>query len=224
MPLELIFPEVDFSGVRGVMLDLDNTLYAYNPVHQHALDMCADRFAFDFGSISKAEFKICYRAHRDQVTKRLAPQGACRSRLLAFQGVFEELGIRKGWLLAKEYADLYWASFIRKMEIDPGAQRFLDACVESSVPICLVTDMEVDIQVLKLQRLGLEDRIDFVVSSHETGKEKPDAVIFAAAFDKLRKLVPDLKVGECIMIGDSEEKDIGGAQHFGVEGYLVQCK
>ena len=35
----LIFPEINLIGVKGVLLDIDNTIYHYRSCHNYALDI-----------------------------------------------------------------------------------------------------------------------------------------------------------------------------------------
>ena len=36
---KLIFPEINLSGVKGVLLDIDNTIYHYESCHNYALNI-----------------------------------------------------------------------------------------------------------------------------------------------------------------------------------------
>ena len=220
---ELRFPYIDLTHVDAVMLDLDNCLYPYEPTHSMALAACFTLFEKEFPRhLQQDAFNTLYRHCRTQVTERLRPQGCCRSRLLAFQQLFETLKIPQAWLHAKHYADHYWNTFVERMEPLPEAVAFVQRCREANIPICIVSDMEMAIQVRKLIKLGVEDAIEFMVTSEETGEEKPSAAIFECAWKKLTSKLHSLQKGHCIMVGDSMEKDVVGAQNFGVRGYWVE--
>lgn len=214
------FANLSLQGIRAVMLDLDNTLYAYEPAHRTALHACWTRFAAHYpGTLEEAAFHALYRQYRSAVTQRLAPQGCCRSRLLAFQGLFETLGL--GWRPAYDFAEQYWASFIAAMTPTRGASAFLGQCQAASIPICLVSDMESGIQMRKLERLNMAASIDFLVTSEEAGAEKPHPAIFARAWEKLSAHLPGLEKNACLMIGDDTKKDIEGARSFGIQAYQI---
>lgn len=75
----------------------------------------------------------------------------------------------------------------------------------------IVTNGPRDVQRAKLQHLGLGPWIDFVVVSDEFGYAKPDPAIFHEAL-RLAGATPD----EAVVIGDSPEFDIAGAQQTGI--------
>ena len=59
-----------------------------------------------------------------------------------------------------------------------------------------------------------------------TGKQvlrfgKPDEAMFAFAFERARKALPDLHRSEVLMVGDTLETDIAGANKFGIDTALV---
>jgi len=215
MDLKIIFPNIDLKDVKAILIDLDNTLYQYEPCHQHALLNCFKNFS-EF-KISFQDFAELYKKHRDQVTKLLLPQGACRSRFFAFLHLFEELKSSQSYVKALHLDKIYWDSFISVMKPDDNARNFLDTCKSKDLPICVVTDMLATIQVRKIQKLRLENIVDFLVTSEEVGSEKPSSIIFETALKKL-----NLTKDDVVMIGDDKEKDVFGARKFGITSYQVQ--
>lgn len=213
----LIFPDIDLTGIQGVLIDIDNTLYPYEPAHAMALKMCYDTFVADFSSLISFEtFNQKYREKRNQVTERLAPHGACRSRLFAFQALFEGMKLKQAFNNSLTYETLYWQNLIKNMSLDIGASHFLNRCKKRNLPVCVVSDMQAHFQIQKLQTLGIDHLIDYLVTSEEVGVEKPARKIFIEALNKLG-LLPE----NVIMIGDNEEKDILGAQALGIRTFKV---
>ena len=210
------FEAIPLRDVRGVLIDLDNTLYPYEPAHQKAL-----RAAYEHTPVAMAweVFATRYREARDHVTAALKPQGACRSRLLAFQFLCESWGVAAAFQKADELDGIYWGHFLEAMQPDAQALAFLDRCRVYALKICVVSDMTTSIQIRKLAQLGLTNRIDYLVTSEETGAEKPDPRMFTAG---LRKL--GLRPDEAIMIGDDEAKDVEGAKACGLRAYLVKVE
>ena len=214
------FPNIDLSEVKGVLIDLDNTLYHYDGCHLRAIKECYYHYKKHFDStISFDYFADFYRRKRDIVTKRLSPAGACRSRLFAFQEMFEELNLNNNWQLAAEYDTIYWDSIIENMIIVRDALVFLEECKKLKIDVCVVSDMTANIQIRKLQKLGVGNYIKYLVTSEEVGAEKPDSRMFKTALKKLK-----LKPQEVIMIGDSESKDIKGAESLGIKAYKTFVK
>jgi FMN phosphatase YigB (HAD superfamily) len=213
------FPKIDLESVKGVLLDLDNTLYPYEPAHQTALKSCYDDFWKE--RMSLKEFKILYRKQRDRVTNELHGQGACRSRLLAFMHMLEEIDVQDGQQFTRSlfYSDKYWDSLCKNMVLSDSAHSFLKECHNRRIPVTIVTDMLTRIQIHKIQRLGIESLISYLVTSEEVGVEKPTPEIFHYALSKM-----NLCINDVIMIGDSPSKDIKGASNLGIKSYLIEIE
>ena len=80
-----------------------------------------------------------------------------------------------------------------------------------------MTDMQYLYQSMKIQKMNLTHLIDFLITSEEAGKEKPNIEIFNLALLKMK-----LKPNDVIMIGDSYKKDIIGAKNAGIESIHLQ--
>ena len=211
------FAVIEISDVDAVLIDLDDTLYNYQRAHAAALRQCGERFYREYPHWQHSvDFARQYRAGRDQVTRRLRGQGACRSRLLAFQVMFETLQLPRAFQHAVSYAELYWSALIASAEPFPAAEAFLRRCRSAAKPVCVVTDMLAAVQIRKLEKLQLSGLVDFLVTSEEVGAEKPARSIFLHALEKL-----GLPADRVIMIGDDLEKDIRGAEACGIRAYQV---
>jgi len=68
-----------------------------------------------------------------------------------------------------------------------------------------------------LDRCGLADGLDAVVTSAATGARKPDPAIFAAALD-----VAGCEPGEALHVGDTEDEDLVGARSAGIRALLIR--
>lgn len=197
---------------KGVLLDLDNTLYEYETCHQSALKKSVEFLSSKWNIPYDTVFGA-YKEGRSQINKELHGLGASHSRLLYFQRISEILGfpVSKPALEAEQ---VYWDKFLEHMEFRPGVSEFLQAI--SDLPIAIVTDLTAQIQFRKLIHLNLDKRIAAVVTSEESGAEKPDERIFQLALKKLR-----LKPSEVCMIGDSWHKDIEGAVGLGMRSFWL---
>ncbi len=210
------FENIDLSNIKGVLLDLDNTLYAYDPCHEAAYKAC-ENFAWNKNSISPEEFKRSWKEARDLVHQQLHGQGASHSRLLYFHKQHETLFKRSDPAYALEQEQLYWNTFLHTMVLKTEAISFLQKLKARGLKSSLVTDLTTQIQMQKWEHLKLGNYIDFLVSSEEAGHEKPAAAIFELALNKLNMMPRDV-----IMIGDHPEKDIKGAEKLGIKAYLIQ--
>ena len=103
------------------------------------------------------------------------------------------------------------------MKLNAGAKKFILKCNEKNIPICCLTDLTAEIQFRKVLKLNLEYNIKYIVTSEEVGIEKPNKKMFQRALEKLR-----LSTDQVIMIGDSVDKDIWGAEEMGITSFLVK--
>ena len=71
-----IFFDIDLKAVKGVLIDLDNTLYDYDPCHQHALKCCHEEFKNIENQASFSDFVLAYKDAQVAVKKILTCQGA----------------------------------------------------------------------------------------------------------------------------------------------------
>ena len=89
--------EIDLENIKAIFIDIDDTLYSYKETHPLAIKSCYNKYMEYFGKdleislYDQNQFEIRYRKARDEVTDRLFPGSSCRSRLLAFKDMFEEM-------------------------------------------------------------------------------------------------------------------------------------
>ena len=214
------FNQIDISKFNGFLIDIDDTLYSYQKCHLHAIKKCYENFTnLKLFSMSFDEFNNSYRSARNIVTDQLAFQGSCRSRLLAFQIMFEKMLPNydfKKYNHALSFEKLYWDELISCIEIYSGAYNFLESVFNQGKKICLVSDMQMGIQIKKINKLGIEKFISYLVTSEEVGEEKPSENIYKLALEKL-----GMSKDEVCMIGDNPDKDYHGANKFGISSFLI---
>lgn len=216
MPVTLTgFDAVSFEGKRGLLLDIDNTLYPYDYCHKLA-QAAAATWCKDTLGISEQAFMEAYAQGRQRVHQDLHGQGASHSRLLYGQKLLEKLLGRTDFALTLELEEVYWGTFLQHMELVPGARKMLDKAKAAGIRICLVTDLTATIQHRKAIKLGLAEWVQYMVTSEEAGIEKPAAYMFHLGLEKL-----GLTAHDCVMVGDSVPKDIAGAQALGITAYKI---
>ena len=93
------------------------------------------------------------------------------------------------------------------MACPPGVIRFLKLCQTSGLGVVIATDFVLDLQIQKIQRLGIEHFISGLLSSEEAGADKPDK-----KFSEMLSLRFGSATQNCWVIGDSESADGGLAQ------------
>ncbi|AUP79387.1 HAD family hydrolase [Flavivirga eckloniae] len=200
-----------------IILDLDHTLYNYDIAHNLAMEQVIS-FLKEKSNLSKEIVLKAFNTSRKRTHLDLLNTASSHNRLLYFQKTFESLEMNSIDNTLPCY-ELYWGTFLDNMTLFEGVSELFDKLKSQNRKICILTDLTAHIQFRKINKLGLENHIDFIVSSEEAGKEKPHPIMFYKALDKLK-----CTKEESVMIGDNWDKDILGAYNFGIEGIWINHK
>jgi putative hydrolase of the HAD superfamily len=191
---------------NAILFDTDNTLYPYNPAHLAAQMAVKEKVIRTF-SIKPEEFDRAAKEARNQVKKRLKNTASSHSRLLYMQRMLEIMGLGSQVLLALDFEQTYWRTFLTNAVLFDDVKELLDDIRILGIPTAVVTDLTAQIQFRKVVYFGLDHYFDYIVTSEEAGFDKPHEAPFQLALEKMR---PE---GDCIwMIGDNPVNDIGGAR------------
>ncbi len=198
---------------KGLLIDLDNTLYSYEECHQAGLSSSLKQFQKHHPDISKELFLTEYSLIKSDLKIKLPKVASSHHRLFYFQSILEKFQVWQPTLCLELYHS-YWNSFLDTMELFDEALSFLKCVRAKNIPIVIVTDLVAQIQYEKIIRLGIEQYVDFIVTSEEVGIEKPSKEIFNAALNKIK-----CKACDVIMVGDNFDKDITGANDLGIQAF-----
>lgn len=196
--------------IKAVIFDLDDTLYAYEPLDREAGKRVQDFTCQSLG-ISEDQYQEAYQLGRTETKKQLGNVGASHNRLLYFQKTLEYLKVKPMPLSLQMY-ETYWGTFLEKMQLYPGVRELMDKLHEKGIIIAICTDLTAHIQHRKIQALGLSGDVSYLITSEEAGKEKPAPEIFALCLNKL-----GFAAEEICYIGDNYRKDIEGARACGMK-------
>jgi putative hydrolase of the HAD superfamily len=202
-----IFNQERFTRLPDAFLfDTDNTLFPFDPAHDAAQQAVKEKIVGTF-SISPQEFDKAFKEARTQVKSRLKHTASSHSRLLYLQRMLEIMGLGSQVLLALDFEQTYWRTFLTNAVLFDGVKELLDDIRLLGIPTAIVTDLTAQIQFRKVVYLGLDNYFDYIVTSEEAGFDKPHEAPFKIALDKMRPK------GDCVwMIGDDPVKDIRGAR------------
>ena len=202
-----IYSEERFNRLPdAILFDTDNTLYPYDPAHAEALRAVREKVVNTF-SIKPEDFDKAFKEARQQVKTRLKHTAASHSRLLYMQRMLEIMGLGSQVLLALDFEQTYWRTFLSNAVLFDEVKELLDDLRLLGIPSAIVTDLTAQIQFRKVVYFGLDYYFDYIVTSEEAGFDKPHAAPFQLALEKMR---PN---GDCIwMIGDNPVNDICGAR------------
>lgn len=194
----------ELSGARGLLFDIDGTLYdhaTYLASHKQSL---TERLAMELGrSYDEVRHEV-----RD-VQDRLAAE---RGRRPSLANTFLEFGVSMEQNVA-------WRSRLlnpeRYLGHDPRLAEALSA-LKQRFALAALTNNPTDIARRTLEILGIGSIFPTIVALDDTLVSKPDPEPFRAGLAAL-----ELPAGEVIMIGDRYDVDIAPALELGMSGVLV---
>jgi len=190
----------------AVLFDTDNTLYPYDPAHAAAQQAVKEKVMNTF-AISAKDFDTAFNEARKQIKTRLGHTASSHSRLLYLQRMLEIMGLGSQVLLALDFEQTYWRTFLANATLFDDVKELLDDLRLLGIPTAVVTDLTAQIQFRKVVYFGLDRYFNYIVTSEEAGFDKPHAAPFQIALEKMRPK------GDCIwMIGDNPVNDIRGGR------------
>ncbi len=103
---------------------------------------------------------------------------------------------------------------VQEADVIPGADQVLRQLHEEGYTIVAVADGEVESFGNIFRKNGLNDCIDAWIISETVGKQKPVAIMFETALEKMRLTEEDKP--RIIMVGNNLKKDVAGANRMGL--------
>ena len=113
----------------------------------------------------------------------------------------------------------YWRAFLANAKLFPQIIEFLQFLKNKGIKTANITDLTAQIQFRKMVYFGLDEYFDYVVTSEESGCDKPDSKPFEIALNKL-----NIPVQKIWMIGDDYSSDMIGAKGLGMVGIQKKHK
>jgi FMN phosphatase YigB (HAD superfamily) len=193
--------------LKGIIIDLDNTLIDYDYAHTQALKTIQQKIP-NYKQIPFETFQEIYYAVYDKLKTGKPLDHDRYTHFLA-------LGIPIK--IALQLTDIYWSETFKHIKLLPGTLTALQWITQQQIPLCIVTDLTTYHQHKKMQICGLHNYIQYTVTCQETGVDKPNKKGFSLALKKL-----NCTAKQVIVIGDSAQSDIAGAQTIGAKS--IQLK
>lgn len=183
-----------------VVFDLDDTLYSYQDCNQ-----AGNKALFSLGAsetgVSLENFEKVFSEARETVKVRLGKTGSSHSRLLYIHEALSQLGFANQPSLALSLEQEFWREYLLAMKLRPGAEDLLLSLRFNHIPIALVTDLTLQIQLRKLVFLKLESFFDVVIASEEASGDKSTF----SPFDLLAERSPKEWLKYVWFVGDGNQ-------------------
>jgi HAD superfamily hydrolase (TIGR01509 family) len=130
--------------------------------------------------------------------------------------MLEELGVPARAEDLERYRALQWERHRRDFVLREGVLDTLSALRERGLRVGLVSNIDDDQLAHLLEIAGIEDALDFHISSERARSCKPDEAIFRQA---LRLAGCD--AAEALFVGDTARQDVDGANRAGLVSVLL---
>jgi len=193
-----------------VVFDTDNTIYPYDPAHKFAIRAVINKITNTY-EINESDVINTLNKARIKIKKNLGNTASSHSRLLYFQKTLELLGYQTQIFDSLDLEEIYWSNFLLKANLFHNLTEFIKDIRALNIKLSIITDLTVQIQFRKLIFFNLDEYFDFVVTSEESGADKPKN----NSFDLLREKSSLKKSRNILMIGDDKVKDINAAKKNG---------
>jgi len=197
-------------NIEHVFFDLDHTLWdfdrnsglAFAKIFKlHDINISYDTFLDVYSPINFQYWKW-YREER--VTKKQLRYGR-------FKKTFDKMGVGVTDDIINKLSDDYIKYLPDNNYLFDGTIDLLDYLKAKKYKLHIITNGFEGVQHTKMERSGLMDYFDTITTSEAAGVKKPNPKIFNLAMDKAGALPSN-----SIMIGDTYEADIVGAQNIGM--------
>ncbi|PHQ29458.1 YjjG family noncanonical pyrimidine nucleotidase [Leeuwenhoekiella nanhaiensis] len=198
------------EGIKHVFFDLDHTLWDFDRnselafqaiFEKNRIDLPVSQFLEVYKPINFEYWKY-YREAR--VTKEQLRYGRLKKSFDALSIQIDDFLINR---LSVDYIDF----LPRHNHLFDGTLELLEE-LEARYDLHIITNGFEEVQHLKLKNSKIDRYFKTVTSSEAVGVKKPDPKIFMHALK-----VADARVEESVMVGDTYEADILGAQNIGMQ-------
>ena len=196
--------------VKDIFFDLDHTLWDFNKNSMLAFKRVFKKFkiTIEFDAFLKIyepiniEYWKKYR--EDKVSKENLRRGRLIDSFIFFDLIYTTEKI-------DEIADAYIQELPFDNHLFEGAVEILDYLI-LKYKLHIITNGFEEVQHKKLKNSGIDCYFSTVTTSEEVGLKKPNPKVFLTALNKANSLP-----AQSVMIGDSLEADILGANNIGMQ-------
>lgn len=200
------------SMIKHIFFDLDHTIWDFDRNAQETLMELYEIYKLkELGLTSAENFITTYTINNHQLWAQYHVGKITKEALREerFRKTFIDLGLHPELIPANFEAD-YVAMGPTKTNLFEGAEKVL-AYLQNKYHLHIISNGFKEAVVTKMTVSNLNPYFKNVVISEDVGVNKPDKAIFEHALN-----LAQAQKQESIMIGDSLEADIYGAQNFGM--------
>lgn len=199
--------------IKHIFFDLDHTIWDFDRNAQETLLELFEHYKLhELGLNSPDDFIRTYTENNHLLWSKYHLGQISKETLRAerFSKTFIQLGIHPDHI-PHQFEDDYVRLSPRKTNLFDGAKKVLDY-LQNKYTLHIISNGFKEATLAKMEGSDLNPYFKNVIISEVVGVNKPDKAIFEYALNRA-----GAKKEESIMIGDSIEADIRGAQEFGMK-------
>ena len=199
--------------IKHIFFDLDHTIWDFDKNAQETLHELYLHYKLEELGLASAEaFISTYTENNHSLWADYHVGKITKETLRAerFSRTFIQLGVHPE-RIPQQFEDDYVRITPYKKNLFRGSEKVL-AYLQQKYSLHIISNGFKESTLIKMDVSGLNPYFTNVIISEDVGINKPDKAIFEYALDKAKALKH-----ESIMIGDSIEADIRGAQGFGMK-------
>lgn len=197
--------------IKCIIFDFDDTLEEFRTTR--------DKAQLEVGEYIKKKYRIPKRRFSrefygiDHHYTRIGPGKSPNlyDRHLWFSDFFRKHKIKASRNEIKKLSGLYWEKVMKHVKLFPSTKSVLKKLKQKKA-IISDSDGSKKRKVKRIKKLGIYNLIDLIITSDDTGINKPNRKFYDIIFRKF-KIRPE----ECIMVGDKPEVDLKLAKRLGMK-------
>ncbi|MGM0510562.1 MAG: HAD family hydrolase [Thermoplasmatota archaeon] len=190
--------------IDAIFFDLDGTLFDKSKAEEMALIKIYENHQEVFEDVEKEQMIHAFREANKLGHKEFHERKSLdKIRSDRGERIMEMLEVEMSF--ADEFTSLFYEIYpTMDVPID-GAERVVNESL-SRYDVGMISNGSKDVQMAKLEVLGMTDKFEVVLFSEAVGIRKPDRKIFDLASDKM-----GYENEDCLYVGDSYKSDMIGA-------------
>ena len=196
--------------VKDIFFDLDHTLWDFDKNSMLAFKRVFKKFkiTIEFDAFLKIYEPINVEYWKKYREDKVSKESLRRGRLIGSFNFFDLIYTTEK---IDEIADAYIQELPFDNHLFEGAVEILDYLI-LKYKLHIITNGFEEVQHKKLKNSGIDHYFSTVTTSEEVGVKKPNPKVFLTALNKANSLPT-----QSVMIGDSLEADILGANNIGMQ-------
>lgn len=201
---------MNLANIKAIFFDADDTLVDHKQCEKEALLYLFDKIGKDYKEQYQDIFRPLDRKLWDSVAHNLNPVPKSEIPEYRFKKFFKQIGLEYNDF--KKANEFFQDGLSNSVSLIDNAYDIIKYLYYKDYQLYVVTNGLIKLQKPRITNSKISKYISDIIVSEEVNSGKPNPKIFNVLLNKI-----NLKSNEVIMIGDSLEKDIKGAENANIK-------